>query len=239
MEVVRRHFRPEFLNRIDEIVQARQGGACGGAVAAAPALREQVAAEWAAGCTILVTVLEQGGGRARGAGKLARWWWQAAATRRPLRASTCPPPPPPPPHTHTHHPPTPTHRTSSPPCMRTTAVLKTNQSHGVHFPVRTAQFDPLSLAQLREVARLQTVELNQRLKDRSITMQLTGTSLASSTQHAVAPASPTHWGRTCPVPHSIPSTSVAQMPPWTMRWLRATTTTTARARCAAGWSTAS
>ena len=238
MEVVRRHFRPEFLNRIDEIVQARQGGACGGAVAAAPALREQVAAEWAAGCTILVTVLEQGGGRARGAGKLARWWWQAAATRRPLRASTCPPPPPPP-HTHTHHPPTPTHRTSSPPCMRTTAVLKTNQSHGVHFPVRTAQFDPLSLAQLREVARLQTVELNQRLKDRSITMQLTGTSLASSTQHAVAPASPTHWGRTCPVPHSIPSTSVAQMPPWTMRWLRATTTTTARARCAAGWSTAS
>ncbi|PSC72780.1 chaperone 1 [Micractinium conductrix] len=39
------------------------------------------------------------------------------------------------------------------------------------------QFDPLSLAQLREVARLQTVELNQRLKDRSITMQLTDAAL--------------------------------------------------------------
>jgi hypothetical protein len=32
----------------------------------------------------------------------------------------------------------------------------------------------LSPAQLREIARLQTTELNQRLKDRSITMQLTG-----------------------------------------------------------------
>ena len=39
---------------------------------------------------------------------------------------------------------------------------------------RPLQFDPLSPAQLREIARLQTTELNQRLKDRSITMQLTG-----------------------------------------------------------------
>lgn len=35
-------------------------------------------------------------------------------------------------------------------------------------------FDPLAPAQLREVARLQTAELNQRLKDRSITLELTG-----------------------------------------------------------------
>ncbi|PRW56139.1 chaperone 1 [Chlorella sorokiniana] len=39
------------------------------------------------------------------------------------------------------------------------------------------QFDPLSPQQLREVARLQAAELNQRLKERSITMQLTDAAL--------------------------------------------------------------
>ncbi|KAI7843936.1 hypothetical protein COHA_002475 [Chlorella ohadii] len=39
------------------------------------------------------------------------------------------------------------------------------------------QFDPLSPQQLREVARLQSSELNQRLKERSITMQLTDAAL--------------------------------------------------------------
>lgn len=39
------------------------------------------------------------------------------------------------------------------------------------------QFDPLTPAQLRNVARLQTVELNQRLKERSITMELTDAAL--------------------------------------------------------------
>ncbi|KAI3436547.1 hypothetical protein D9Q98_005963 [Chlorella vulgaris] len=38
-------------------------------------------------------------------------------------------------------------------------------------------FDPLAPAQLREVARLQTAELNQRLKDRSITLELTDAAL--------------------------------------------------------------
>lgn len=36
------------------------------------------------------------------------------------------------------------------------------------------QFDPLSPPQLREVARLQARELNERLKSRSITLKLTG-----------------------------------------------------------------
>lgn len=36
------------------------------------------------------------------------------------------------------------------------------------------QFDPLSPQQLREVARLQLAGINARLKDRSITMEMTG-----------------------------------------------------------------
>lgn len=39
------------------------------------------------------------------------------------------------------------------------------------------QFDPLSPPQLREVARLQTVELNQRLKDRGIGLTCTDAAL--------------------------------------------------------------
>lgn len=41
-------------------------------------------------------------------------------------------------------------------------------------PPPALQFDPLSPEQLRGVARLQVADINQRLKERSITMSPTG-----------------------------------------------------------------
>ncbi|KAL4457526.1 hypothetical protein ABPG75_012391 [Micractinium tetrahymenae] len=52
------------------------------------------------------------------------------------------------------------------------------------------QFDPLSPEQLRGVARLQTAEINQRLKERSITMTLTDAAL----DYAVAQAYDQRYG---------------------------------------------
>ena len=133
------------------------------------------------------------------------------------------------------------------------------------------QFDPLAPAQLRSVARLLTGELNERLGDKGITLEMTGESgecvcvwgvgvggggegggggvhgkgeegcvgqgdgeRSSGDQRAWLTTLPAHP----PTPRP-PTPPHPQTRRWTMLCRKATTICMARARCAAGWSTAS
>lgn len=62
-------------------------------------------------------------------------------------------------------------------CAHTTARRGKYLAALCSGPSFVLQFDPLQPAQLREVARLMSLELNARLKERNITMQLTDAAL--------------------------------------------------------------